>query len=124
MTQSEKKSIELFYTPPKDEYFEELRTLCIRFWEVFPELTMWNEKQERMEKEYAQSKIDLIKNLKNEGANFISMVQMIHQNSRQVLAKHLSLETRNEISMRLYGFENNEFDPFNIWNIDNNIHDT
>jgi len=121
MTQLEKKSIELFYTPPKDEYFEELRTLCIRFWEVFPEFTMWNEKQERLEREYTQSKIDWIKSLKNEGANFISMVQMIHQNSRQVLAKHLSLETRNEISMRLYGFEDNEFDPFNIWKVENNL---
>ena len=50
------------------------------------------------------------------------MVQMIHQNSREVLSKHLSLETRNEISMRLYEIDN-EFDPFNIWNVKNNIHE-
>jgi hypothetical protein len=124
MTQAEKKSIELFYTPPKDEYFEELKSLCIRFWLAFPEFSMWDEKQEQLEREYAQSKIDLINSLKNEGSNFVTMVQMIHQNSRQVLSKCLSLETRNEISMRLYGFDDNEFDPFNIWNIQNNIHDT
>lgn len=121
MKKEELKSVELFYTPPKNEYFEELKSLCIRFWEVFPEYTLWNEEQNRLELEYAKSKIDQIKKLKNEGANFVSMVQMIHQNSRQILARNLSLETRNEISMRLYGWDKeNEFDPFNIWNSENN----
>ena len=47
---------------------------------------------------------------------------MIHPVSREYIAKCLSLETRNEISMRMYGWENeNEFDFFNIWNINNNI---
>lgn len=114
-------SVELFYTPPKNEYFDELKSLCIRFWEVFPEYTLWDEKQNELEREYANSKIEQIKNLKNEGSNFAMMVQMIHQNSREVLVKHLSLETRNQISMRLYGWDKeNEFDPFNIWNIKNN----
>ena len=27
-------SEELFYKPPKDEYFDELKKICIRFWEV------------------------------------------------------------------------------------------
>ena len=115
------KSVELFYNPPKDEYFEELKSLCIRFWKCFPEFSLLDEKQEQLEREYANSKIDQIKNLKNEGSNFVMMVQMIHQNSREVLAKCLSLETRNEISMRLYGFDDNEFDPFNIWNVKNNL---
>ncbi len=121
MTQAEKKSIELFYTPPKDEYFEELKSLCILFWEVHDYFEMYSEEGKRLMEEYKQSKINEIKVLKNEGSNFVSMIQMIHQNSRQVLAKHLSLETRNEISMRLYGFENNEFDPFNIWKVENNL---
>ena len=116
------KSVELFYVPPKDECFEELKSLCIRFWGCFPQFHMWDERQEELEREYAREKIDRIKNLKNEGSNFINMVQMIHQNSREILAKNLSLETRNEISMRLYGWEKeNEFDPFNIWNIKNNF---
>lgn len=115
------KSVELFYKPPKDEYFEELKSLCIRFWEVFPEDSLLNEEQIKLEREYSNSKINKIKDLKNEGSNFVSMVQMIHQNSREVLAKFLSLETRNEISMRLYGWEKeNEFDPFNIWKLENN----
>ena len=120
MTQAELKSIELFYTPPKDEYFEELKALCIRFWEVFPNDSYYDTEQLRLEMKYAEEKITQIRSLKNEGANFISMVQMIHQNSRQLLAKCLSLETRNEISMRLYGFGDDEFDPFNIWNFENN----
>ena len=105
-------SEKLFYKPPKDECFDELKNLCIRFWRCFDEV------------EYVEEKINRIKDLKNEGANFISMVQMIHQNSREILSNHLSLETRNEISMRLYGWEKeNEFDPFNIWNIQNSIKD-
>ena len=116
------KSVKLFYIPPKDECFEELKSLCIRFWNTFTLPHMWDERQEELEIEYVQSKINEIKDLKNEGSNFISMVQMIHQNSREVLAKSLSLETRNEISMRLYGWEKeNEFDAFNIWNINNNL---
>jgi hypothetical protein len=71
-----------------------------------------------MEREYANEKIERIQNLKNESCNFVSMVQMIHQNYRYILSNLLSLETRNEISMRLYGWEEeNEFDPFNIWKI-------
>ncbi len=104
------KSVELFYKPPKDECFEELREICIRFWRSFDEV------------EYVEEKINRINNLKNEGCNFVMMVQMIHPVSREVISKALSLDTRNEISMRLYGWETeNEFDFFSIWNIDNNL---
>ena len=104
------KSVKLFYTPPKDECFEELQTICIRFWRTFDEV------------QYVDEKINRIKNLKNEGCNFVMMVKMIHTGNLDVISKSLSLETRNEISMRLYGWEKeNEFDFFNIWNIDNNI---
>jgi hypothetical protein len=107
------KSVKLFYTPPKDECFEELKTICIRFWRTFDEV------------EFVDEKINRIKDLKNEGCNFVMMVQMIHAVSREFIAKSLSLETRNEISMRLHGWETeNEFDFFNIWNIDNNLNET
>ena len=106
------KSVELFYKPPKDECFEELREICIRFWRSFDEV------------EYVEEKINRIKGLKNEGCDFVMMIQMIHPVSRELIAKLLSLETRNEISMRLYGWETeNEFDFFNIWNIDNNLNE-
>ena len=121
MTPKEYKT-KLFYTPPNDKCFEELKSLCIRFWSVFPEYTLWNEEQNIIEQEYSKSKINQIKDLKNEGSNFIMMVQMIHQNSREVLSRYLSLETRNEISIRLYDIDS-EFDPFNIWNVKNNMHE-
>jgi hypothetical protein len=106
------KSVELFYKPPKDKYFEELKLSCIRFWRSFDEV------------DYVDEKIGRINDLKNEGSNFISMIQMIHPTSRKLISNILSLDTRNQISMRLYGWEEtNEFDPFNIWNIDNNIND-
>jgi hypothetical protein len=105
------KSVKLFYTPPREESFNELREVCIRFWNTFDDKFG-----------YATEKIDRIKDLPNDGPNFVMMVQMIHPVAREVISKLLSLETRNEISMRLYGWEKeNEFDFFNIWNIDNNI---
>jgi hypothetical protein len=105
------KSVKLFYTPPREESFNELREVCIRFWKTFDDKFG-----------YATEKIDRIKDLPNDGPNFVMMVQMIHPVAREVISKLLSLETRNEISMRLYGWEKeDEFDFFNIWNIDNNI---
>ena len=41
------KSVKLFYTPPKDECFEELRTICIRFWRTFDEVEYVEEKINR-----------------------------------------------------------------------------
>jgi hypothetical protein len=105
------KSVKLFYTPPREESFNELKEACIKFWNTFDD-----------EFGYATEKIDRIKDLPNDGPNFVMMVQMIHPVAREVISKLLSLETRNEISMRLYGWEKeNEFDFFNIWNIDNNV---
>jgi hypothetical protein len=105
------KSVKLFYTPPREESFNELREVCIRFWNTFDDKFG-----------YATEKIDRIKDLPNDGPNFVMMVQMIHPVAREVISKLLSLETRNEISMRLYGWEKeDEFDFFNIWNIDNNV---
>lgn len=101
----------LFYTPPKDEYFNELKEACIKFWKTFDDRFG-----------YSTEKIDSIKDLPNKDSNFMMMIQMIHPISRKLIVNLLSLETRNEISMRLYGWEDNpdEFDFFNIWNIKNN----
>jgi len=104
------KSVELFYKPPKDENFEELKKICILFWKQFDD-----------QFGYSSEKINRIIDLPNEESNFIMMVQMIHPLSRKLISKALSLETRNEISMRLHGWEGepDEFDFFNIWNPEN-----
>lgn len=114
MNKAELRSIELFYTAPKDEYFEELKKVCIVFWE-----NILSFQKENYDVKYTQEKIERIKDLSNEGPNFASMVQMIHQNYRIAIAKVLSCETRHEISIRLYGYENSEFDPFSVLKFQN-----
>lgn len=107
------RSVELFYKPPKDEVFNELKNVCISFWGNLDDTFG-----------YATEKINFLKNLSNEGCNFSMMVKMIHPISRAIIASNLSLETRNEVSMRIYGWEednHDEFDFFNIWNIKNNM---
>jgi len=102
-------NIEYFYTPPKDSQFEELRGVCIKFWELFND-----------EHEYSTDKINHLKTLTNQGASFISMVQMIHPLSRVLIANKLSLRTRFEISKRLYGpGSEDEYDCFSVWKTEN-----
>ena len=50
-------SVELFYTPPKDEYFEELKSLCIRFWEVYEEFHLFSEEGQRLMKEIGRAHV-------------------------------------------------------------------
>lgn len=113
MTREQWASVTKFYTTPSDKCFEELRNVCIRFWKLYRDVT--NEVDDK----YINEKIDRIKNLSNNGPNFVSMVQMIHQNYRVVIAKALSYETRLQVSLRLYGFDSSEFDPFDVFNIEN-----
>lgn len=93
-----------FYKPPPDECFDELKSVCIRFWETFDDTFG-----------YATKKINQIKDLPNEGSNFMGMVQMIHPLSRKIIAKNLSIETRNYISVKFNMGEENEFDFFNVF---------
>jgi hypothetical protein len=84
---------EFFYKSPKDSYFEELRSVC-----------------------YATKKINQVKSFENNEGNFMTMVQMIHPLAWEVIAELLSLETRNQISLRLEaGGDSLEADFFNIW---------
>lgn len=114
MRPEELKSIELFYTPPSDECFEELRHVCIVFYQRVFETSF------KSDFKYIDEKIKHLRSLKNVDSNFVSMVQGIHQNYRYIISQALSLKTRNELSMRLYGFDDDENDPFNIWNPRNN----
>jgi hypothetical protein len=105
--------IKLFYTPPKDSNFEELKKACIKFWTIC---------FEKDGTDYIEEKVNRIKDLKNEGPNFISMVQMIHPNSRILIAKLLSYETRYEVSRRLYGSgSEDEYDYFSVWKVENHF---
>ena len=97
--------IEYYYKQPKQEYFDELKSACIKFWRAFDD-----------QFGYATEKINSIKDLENNSTNYMMMVKMFHQLNWEVLAELLSLEVRNDISIRLNaGVESVETDFFNIW---------
>ena len=96
---------ELYTTPPKQRCFEELKSVCIRYWGTFDNSFG-----------YGTEKIEQTKALENVGSNFMTMIKMIHPLSWEVIADALSKETRNHISMRLEaGGHSLETDFFNIW---------
>ena len=98
-------NIEYYYKQPKQEYFDELKSACIKFWGAFDN-----------QFGYATEKINSIKDLENNSTNYMMMVKMFHQLNWEVLAELLSLEVRNDISIRLNaGVESVETDFFNIW---------
>ena len=95
----------LYYTPPKDKYFDELKSACIKYWNTFDNTYG-----------YATEKLNYINSLENVDGNFMVMVKMFHPLAWEVIAKLLSLETRNHISIRLEaGGDSLEADFFNIW---------
>jgi len=97
--------IKYYYKQPKQEYFDELKLACIKFWGAFDN-----------QFGYATEKINSIKDLENNSTNYMMMVKMFHQLNWEVLAELLSLEVRNDISIRLNaGVESVETDFFNIW---------
>ena len=99
--------IEYYYKQPKQEYFDELKSACIKFWKAFDD-----------QFGYATEKINQIKDLENNYSNYMMMVKMFHQLNWEILAEMLSLETRNDISIRLNaGVEHCETDFFDIWGI-------
>jgi hypothetical protein len=95
----------LYYKSPKDDYFEELRSVCIRYWSTFDDTFG-----------YATEKINQVKSFENNDGNFMTMVKMIHPLAWEVIAEVLSYETRQHISLRLEaGGDSLEADFFNIW---------
>jgi hypothetical protein len=95
----------LYYKSPKDRHFEELRSVCIRYWSTFDDTFG-----------YATEKINQVKSFENNEGNFMTMVKMIHPLAWEVIAEVLSLETRNHVSIRLEaGGDSLEADFFNIW---------
>ena len=81
--------IEHYYKQPKQEYFDEVKSACIKFWNAFDD-----------QFGYATEKINIIKDLENNSTNYMMMVKMFHQLNWEVLAELLSLEVRNDISIQ------------------------
>jgi hypothetical protein len=95
----------IYYKPPGQKYFDDLKSACIRYFKTFDN-----------DFGYVDEKIKTLESLENVGGNFMSMVKMIHPLAWEVLAELVTLETRVHISARLEdGGHNLETDFFNIW---------
>ena len=92
----------LYYTPPTDEQFEELKKAAIQLWS-----TMGSEPS------YSKEKIDRIRDIANVGDNFMYMVAMFDIYNQRTLAYAISPETRKAVSDRMVdGGQPDEFNPF------------
>ena len=80
----------LYYTPPTDEQFNELKERAIEIW-----TTMGDEPS------YSQEKIGRIKDIPNVGDNFMMMVAMFDPGNQRKLALVLSTKTREAVRDRM-----------------------
>ena len=80
----------LYYTEPKEEQFEELKSKAIEIWSEYDDTYG-----------YATEKINAIKDIKNIQDNFMYMVAMFDMNNQRKLANKLSEETRLSIRERM-----------------------
>ncbi len=80
----------LYYTPPTDEQFNELKEKAIEIWSTMGD-----------EPSYSQEKIGRIKDIANVEDNFMYTVAMLDQNNQRKLASKLSDETRGAVAERI-----------------------
>jgi len=80
----------LYYTPPTNEQFNELKEKAIEIWSTMGD-----------EPSYSQEKIGRIKDINNVGDNFMFIVAMFDQNNQQKLSNKLEDETRGAVAERI-----------------------
>ena len=80
----------LYYTPPPDENFEELRAAAMKLWSTMGD-----------EPTYSQEKISRIKDIKNVGDNFMYIAAMFDAGNQRRLAALLSPETCRLVRERM-----------------------
>jgi hypothetical protein len=83
----------LYYTPPADELFTEVKKKAIELWY---EVDTDNDKYG-----YASEKVSRIENIENIEDNFMYMVAMFDIENQALLAQKLSLEARLAIRERM-----------------------
>ena len=79
-------SIELYYTAPSDEIFEDIKACAIEIWKTYSD-----------EFGYQSEKINAIKDLKNAGDNYMYMVAMFDWKNQHKLMKLVKPETADRI---------------------------
>lgn len=80
----------LYYTPPAQDQFNELKEKAIEIWSTMGD-----------EPSYSQEKIGRIKDIHNVGDNFMYMVAMFDIHNQLKLADMLSEETRYQVRIRM-----------------------
>jgi len=85
--------MKLYYTPPSDEQFNELKEKAIMLWKI---VDRDNDKYG-----YATEKISRIKDIPNVSDNFMYMVAMFDSVNQTALGMSLSLETKMALRERL-----------------------
>lgn len=79
-------SIELYYTPPSDKMFNEIKREAIKIWQTYDDTYG-----------YATKKIDSIKDIKNVKDNYMYMVAMFDECNQAKLLTALSAETSRRV---------------------------
>ncbi len=85
-----KREVELYYTAPDDEVFEEVKQQAIALWSGMGD-----------EPSYSNEKVERIKDLINIQDNVMYMVAMFDQGNQSKLARSLSEKSRQAIRERL-----------------------
>lgn len=80
---------ELYYTPPSDEIFEEVKDVAIQIWSRYDN-----------EYGYVDEKINRIKDIPNVSDNFMYMVAMFDTWNQRLLSSIITKEAFNAISDR------------------------
>lgn len=80
----------LYYTPPNDEHFEELKSKAIEIWETYDNTYG-----------YVDEKVGRIKDIKNIEDNFMYMVAMFDPINQRKLADKLGDDTRLAVMVRM-----------------------
>ena len=88
-----KDTSKLYYIPPTDEQFNELKEKAIELWK---EVDTDNDKYG-----YASEKIGRIKDIKNVEDNFMYMVAMFDMYNQRKLIQKLSKETKEAVRERM-----------------------
>ena len=92
----------LYYTPPSDEIFEEVRAAAIKIWQRYDH------------PDYVAEKVGRIAEIRNVGDNVMYIVAMFDHENRCALASVLSGEARAAIYERMVdGGEPDHLNPFN-----------
>ncbi len=80
----------LYYTPPTDEQFDEVKQEAIKIWSKMGD-----------EPSYSEEKISRIKDIENVSDNFMYMVAMFDINNQRLLANSLSEDTKKAVRERM-----------------------